>query len=536
MDDPNNQFTAGDLLATNGAVIPNNALMVQFDQPPVNIGLDAVQFVGETENIIEFLNIVAERGRDFWQENPSALVEFMEEFGIDILFSTEGTGAFPEQPLLFLDGDLLSARNGSIVTANSNFLPTLPAGLPQRGADFGLDAFTQDPIEQVEYLFSTEIVSLEQQLTFTDGDVLQQGGSVLFKNPDLIREFDPVTTDLGLDALDFVEIDKCLPQITEVGGVGLSEINNTTGYASHPYPDYPSASDRPFGRSVSIRGQVPSSECVDVNQYEYRVEYQDSGNSSQTWVPIMTPSGWQFDPSPSCNSLLPSQPYQSNKDGWIPLATYWLAKNCRSNQALNVWNTKRLNDGRYKLRLIVQEIGNPASAIMSSEVPIVIDNTLPLDVEMSLYNADGTKLLANQCEINGSESPTVITIKGQVRDKHFFNYKLWWEGGDVHSRKPISISPSRSYYDGGRADIDESGTLPASATDVPLATFKFTDAYKKAQKEGKDPIKCGYTIRLRGTDRTILGEFLPGYHNPVRDFVDQNWIEYSQSFCFTPLE
>ncbi len=558
LDDPNNQFTAGDLLATNGAVIPNNALMVKFDQPiPVNIGLDAVQFVGATENIIEFLNIVVEQGRDFWQENPSALVEFLEQFDIDILFSTEGTGTFPEKPL-FLDGDLLSARNGTIVTANSDFLPTLPAGLPQRGADFGLDAFTfgQDPIEQVDVnLFSTEIVSLEQPLTFTDGDVLQEGAGIFLKNIGLVEGFEPVTTDLGLDALDFVGIiDEiaCLPRITAVGGFDVSLINNTTGYARQqdsvssplPPPPAPLPFDSPFGRWVSIRGQVPGPECVNVNQYEYRVEYQNRDDPAETWVPIIIDSGWQFNGSPFCSFIPIWQPYASDGNGWIPLADYWLARNtCRPDQVLNEWNTNGIN-GRYKLRLSVREIGDPTSETMSSEVPVVIDNTAPQPVEMNLYNADGTELLANQCEISGSESPTVITIKGRVRDngqgspmdgdEHFRAYSLAWTGGDVHSFVGISIPRSERYYDAGRPELDGSGTLPATATDVPLATFNFADAYRA--RTGEDPIKCGYTIRLTGTDRTILGRFRPG-ENLV---TDRSGIglsnSYLQSFCFTPLE
>ncbi|MCJ7729090.1 MAG: hypothetical protein MUO27_04330 [Sedimentisphaerales bacterium] len=199
LDHPERSFTAGDLLATNGAILPNSALLIAFDIPrELDLGLDALQFIGKREAITKFLDVVKERGRSFWLDKPDELIKYLKELDIDIWFSTEGTAPKPNKPM-FLDGDLLSAATGTIVAANSDLLPpTVPAGIPSRGVDFGLDAVAlyKEPIS----IFSTEIL-YEDGLSFTDGDVLLQGDGVELKNRDLIKEFEPQVKELGLDAL-----------------------------------------------------------------------------------------------------------------------------------------------------------------------------------------------------------------------------------------------------------------------------------------------------------------------------------------------
>jgi len=205
LDDPMGRFTAGDLLATNRVILPNSALLYTFNIPlGLDLGLDAVHFIGEREDIIECLEEVRREGNEYFQTNPEALIEFLEKYGIDIYFSTEGTAPWrPEEPG-FLDGDLLSAARGKIVAANSDLLPlSVPAGIlgpDPAGVDFGLDAVTLYKEENIE--FSTEIL-YKGGLSFTDGDVLLQDDGVVFRNKDLINAFDPKVEELGLDALSF---------------------------------------------------------------------------------------------------------------------------------------------------------------------------------------------------------------------------------------------------------------------------------------------------------------------------------------------
>jgi len=242
--------------------------------------------------------------------------------------------------------------------------------------------------------------------------------------------------------------------------------------------------------------------------------------------------------------ISPWLPYQSDGNGWIPLADYWHAKACQSDQALNVWNTAG-KDRSFRLRLTVRQIGLPATEIMSAEVPVSLDNTAPKPVDMTLYDAAGTTQLSNQCEVSAT-GPVTVTIKGQVRDngqgtqadgdEHFRTYVLRWTGGLFNGWDVIDLVPPETpgyrFYDGGRLDLDGTGTLPPAATDVPLGKFGLTTEHMAVT--GQPPIKCGFTIWLRAWDRTIRGNFHPAT-NGVSDFYQFGWLtDSTQSFCFEP--
>jgi hypothetical protein len=194
------QFTEGDLLVTNGAIIPNQALTHKW-QIPYDLGLDAVHLVGKLEGIRAFLGDAAQISRDDWLKDPTLLGELLGERDVDIWFSTEGTWS-PVGAVGFLDGDLLSARDGSTIASNGALLPAaVPGGIPDRGVDFGLDAVTADRLgSRTSILFSTEIL-YEGELAFTDGDVLRLDNGVVHANVDLINCFEPKASFLGLDAL-----------------------------------------------------------------------------------------------------------------------------------------------------------------------------------------------------------------------------------------------------------------------------------------------------------------------------------------------
>jgi len=199
------QFTAGDLLVTNGAIIPNVALLYKSGAGPGDLGLDAIHFVGNLDSITGFVGFASQTSRAEWVQNPGLLATELTRYGVDIWFSTEGTPPTPENPP-FLDGDFLSARYGTIVVANSSLLPlAVPAGIPSRGVDFGLDAGTCDRQGTSQTIrFSTEIL-YGGELNFTDGDVLQKGNGVEYTNAGLVACFEPKAQFLGLDAL-FMDI------------------------------------------------------------------------------------------------------------------------------------------------------------------------------------------------------------------------------------------------------------------------------------------------------------------------------------------
>ena len=210
LDSPHNgvisvHFTAGDLMVTNGVIIPNLALMQKFNVIHnlfrYDLGLDALFFVGDPGRIVAFIEKAVQWSREDWLNDPDALANELAEHGVDIWFSTEGTGTLPATPAL-LDGDLLSAATGTIVQPNDLLLPAdVPAGIPVRGVDFGLDAVTGSRDGSLEMInFSTEIL-YRGDFPFTDGDLLKRGGGLIYNNAELVGCFEPAARFLGLDAI-----------------------------------------------------------------------------------------------------------------------------------------------------------------------------------------------------------------------------------------------------------------------------------------------------------------------------------------------
>jgi hypothetical protein len=223
LDSPNRgQFTAGDLLTTKGAIIPNVALTYRF-QSGYDLGLDAVHFVGKHEDILGFLDEILQYSRDDWLQNPDRLARMLADSAIDIWFSTEGTWT-PVGAPGFLDGDVLSARDGLVVAQIEVLLPPdVPAGIPMRGVDFGLDAVTSDRAgDEMGIHFSTEIL-FENEGSFTDGDVLLAGNGIAYPHRLLVQCFEAQADFLGLDAFHRMAIegpptDVYLPVILKARG------------------------------------------------------------------------------------------------------------------------------------------------------------------------------------------------------------------------------------------------------------------------------------------------------------------------------
>jgi hypothetical protein len=93
-----------------------------------------------------------------------------------------------------LDGDLLSVLTGEIAGNHDLLDPSVPAGIPDRGVDFGLDAIAGDRRDDLKsVLFSTEIL-YRGEMAFTDGDVLRFGNGVVITNEDLLTPLEPLGT------------------------------------------------------------------------------------------------------------------------------------------------------------------------------------------------------------------------------------------------------------------------------------------------------------------------------------------------------
>lgn len=496
LDHPKGLFTAGDLLATNGAILPNAALLAAFNLPPeLDLGLDAIHFMGKQEAVIDFLEKVKDQGRDFWLEEPKRLIERLEESGINIWFSTEGTAPVPRRPR-FLDGDLLSAADGSIVAPNAILLPPIvPAGIPDRGVDFGLDAYTA-PTRDYETarergLFSTEIL-FEERPDFTDGDVLAFGNGVVITNSSLVHPFEPEAEFLGLDALSLFiggPPDRCDAEIIQVGGMAAGKINSNGLANGWNVNSVWKAFDSPFGQQVDILGAPPACEGCE----RFKVEYAEWPN------PVTPPAPSAFNPLTGSfseetkfmnNSILVSR--TPDPDGWLDILPI---KICNPNNYTIMgglyfpWKTDigvdAVSDGKYSLRLTIEDAGGGEH--VSPPVVVVIDNTKP-DALLTIdtYPQCGDIIVGD-------------TLTGTITatDKHFYVYRLRY----LSTANTGFILPDTFY---------------TSVSDTGVTNLPFT-----WNTTGLPP--CGYCILLEVWDRTIRNNMRFGWYG---------WYSYDADyFC-----
>ena len=454
------QFTAGDLLVTNGAIIANRALTHLFGIGH-DIGLDAVHFIGTEEDIGAFLKEIQQLDRDYWLENASVLYQMLDRRDVDIWFSIEGTHHPVGAPMI-LDGDLLSARTGAIEAPNSALLPThVPAGLPNRGVDFGLDAATSTRAGDLRMThFSTEILFHSEKLSFTDGDVLTYKNGVALTNFDLTQPFEPKVRELGLDALSIAmgqPLPECAAVIIQVGGMSTGSINSN-GYANGMSVDLSfEAHDSPFGRWVKILGLLP--DCTKCKQF--KMEYGEWTGTDLTVPPTtwhtLTPS---FDEWVVVTTWLESLVHrEADTNGW-----YDILCNPKAGGLLLPWNTSGMN-GKYSLRLTIKDAGGIEHVSLPRVV--MLDNEVPT----AALTLDSIPVCG---DILGG-----ATVTGKITgtDEHFHGYQLRYESSA-----------------GSGTLLQRTYTSPSDTGDVNVA-FSWPTAGLP---------KCGYRLILRVWDRTIV--------------------------------
>jgi hypothetical protein len=497
LDSPNTgQFTAGDLLIVNQsvspnvAVIPNIALTYAFGSGAItyDIGLDGLHFVGEPESILSFLDEIKSISRETWLTTPSRLAVILKEKGIDLWFTTEGTWA-PVGAVGFLDGDLLSALDGSIKASNATLLPSsVPAGIPNRGVDFGLDAVTSDRSqERTQIHFSTEIL-YEDKFSFSDGDVLKIGDGIVAKNIDLLGCFKPQAKELGLDALSVGSRPppECVNRITKIGGIDVADISLTDGLIISGTLPYNAPA--PFGGRIDFQGSI----CNDVDKF--RIVYRKHG-SSDPWEPIKVPSSknWKVKVDafiPVWPDCLGDQTWSSLPDDWFDGSDYRHLSlpglgGCNPDLSLTVWESTTAISGADELYELTLET-MVGSVVTSDTLRLVqLDNTLPT-VELEKYSgvcSDYTK----------DDMP--ILVKGRMQDAYFYEYQLeiTGDGYGIHSYAPVA------YYDDPTDNVIETGTINWSMFEGlhDVSVFDLS----------ADPVECGYTVILTGWDRTLWNWF-----------------------------
>ena len=521
LDSPHGNFTAGDLLDTNGTAIPNVALTYEFEIG-YDIGLDAVHFIGELEAIKSLLSEARSKGRDFFVQNPRALGEYLRQYNMDIWFSTEGTAPTVGQPQ-FLDGDLLSARDGVIVLHGSDLLPiSVPAGLPSRGVDFGLDGFSarsRDAEKAREAsLFSTEILFWppDGSVSFTDGDVLNMGDGVAYTNEDLLDPFEPRTTELGLDALFLVPYGEpldCYAALTALGGsqAPIADLNPTDGLVSLLW-----STSHPFGNDVPFWGYLAS--CVT----KFRVVYRADGDTSDgttilpgTWT-VGDPSAWN-PMTLQCEGTM-ARP-APDAQGYYDAVEYQGLLQCDPLPLTN-WHTPAAPDpdGLYEVR-IDYLVGT--TEYHGPWYRVQLDNTLPDINDLNLVVNAGSTGGSESCPLYTSANMPLM-LQGDFDDAHFWRYRASIDG-DLYPAHTYTLT---HYYDSTLAatNLDDTGTTP----DNTLVNLHPVSVYDIVP----NPADCCYSVDVRVWDRTILGTFW-GYRALTSAQIG-TWVNDDIYFAFQP--
>lgn len=546
-DDPAGRFTAGDLLFTPGNAIPNIALVYPFNIT-WDIGLDGVQFIGKIDNILRFVNSLPNHPREQFLRNPGLLQALLREYNIDIWFSVEGT-AFIRAPAQVLDGDLLSAATGTIVFSQAALLPAdVPAGLPQRGVDFGLDAVAtpRDPdLARKMLSFSTEILYQGEKRSFTDGDVLLLNDGILRANWDLIQPFHPAADFLGLDALSVGSIEPpkepniqklCGDQrfVSEFNG-GLTPINGGgTGLYQGVFTADPRG--QPCGLYVPVDGFVPPAAGVS----RFRVAYRPNGVLAPPAVDDPATPGirtrwrlavprpfWPFGCFIPPEGSVLEQLLETDSRGWMNAPDWFKAYDgtltgcVNHNLRLAVWDTNNSQglgwnppdpNGHYILWLEWQDGGGLHREPV--EHHLQLDNKLPTiapypdGLQVYVNNPDGSR--GSQVVACGDEKTGArqFQIWGQFADDYYSGFRLRVVGGGPPTAIayfPMPPGARHQWWDPtdgppGLKNTDATGTTP-DATTVHLRDIDLAAAL------GPAFTRCCYLLDLWVYDASIRHAF-----------------------------
>ncbi len=526
IDDPRGRFTAGDLLFTNGGILPNSALVFPFGIKH-DIGLDAVHFVGAKAQLVSFAGLVLEVGPEGWAEDK--LKQELERYQIDIWFSTEGTHK-PVGAAMILDGDLLSAKGTVVRPQATLFPPDVPAGLPQRGVDFGLDAVTSArTVGRVTPIyFSTEILYRGRMTPFTDGDILLAGNGVVAKNEILIAPFKPAADFLGLDALHLVidEVIERQPRITQIGQVAVTDIDGGNAPIGGPGTGLAMAVgyERPYGGWVPIYGDIPSG--IDT----YRVVYRQAGTPRPTdpatanGIAVLPAAGWRAsDYNAVFNDCSAWTAYYSDASGWYDANEYrrlemgeGMPLDCNGQLALTVLNSTDstiVDPNEHYVVWLQWRVGAGPIQEEPVEHHIQLDNKAPENLAISIPGG--------ACEAFGNTDMPIM-IQAHVDDPHFWRYRLRLFGGNPPATKVYAIV---NYDDAtsAAANVGPTGTGPGlvnldavNVNDLPAASI----------------VDCSYGVQLWVQDRTIIGVFVPSHNLLPWYFGHYDYKEIT--FSYTP--
>ncbi len=277
--------------------------------------------------------------------------------------------------------------------------------------------------------------------------------------------------------------------IYSIGNVAVEEISPSSCLA---YPGNSNrGNNRPWGGMITIKGGIDNSGTP--NTTKYRVEYSKNGTDYSPVTLKQNITTINFNTATSQNHLL------QDPNGWFP----YLANHDESNlivikdQVLATWPSHDFEE-KYYIRVSFTKsdpIANPGSIQHSTPIRIELDN--------KRYRADNTpnnvldfnfdvdmKIDGGVCRVYDQGTP----LKGELKviDEYYGGFSLQIQP----STQIISTAGLITYFDNMNNPI-----IPNMNNHNVLF-----DGYQnqKFEVDTKKLKKCGYSLRLRGYERTIL--------------------------------
>ena len=294
-----------------------------------------------------------------------------------------------------------------------------------------------------------------------------------------------------------VEPGELIDLIYRVGGVGIPDISTTThlAFPSSVFITSPPCSqpvrDRPWGGGVNIQGRIYNTGLPGSVRYRVRYKLHSAANVDANWVPVTFAQSYTLmfplltPPEVPVSQTAGSEPGLGG--GWFdyienPLASPPIFE--RDNM-LASWSTGVL-EGAYDLRLEYRRTTDPAGFFHSSNiVTIMLHNTQMTASAVASAVIDFTKDL--DLVIDGGDCHSykkgVDVINGHLRcvDQYFWLWSLDLQPA-THTNGAQPVPQCRTYASlADSGDGNQAWTLDTSPMD-----------------------KCGYTLTLRGYDRTII--------------------------------
>ncbi|RAJ77520.1 hypothetical protein CLV59_107287 [Chitinophaga dinghuensis] len=272
----------------------------------------------------------------------------------------------------------------------------------------------------------------------------------------------------------------------DVNGVAISNIDQTTSATqglAYPGGLYPNAA-MPFGGLIKLSGLFTNSGASGTTFY--KVQFSD--NNGSTWQDILDKQIFQIIEG-SVQSLVTQDP--TTNAGWY---TYLPSVPTKAEKLslLALWDSGNRN-GLHKLRILYTKDPAHAAANISTSAPV----TVMLDNTGFIYdNTPGTTL-------DPTQTLDIVIVGGDCK---------FYKSGDVINGQ---LTVTDNYFNNWYLDIQPSGHIIPAGT--PVSTFitpashtctGFADHGDTALNftiNTKYLQSCGYTITLRGYDRSLVG-------------------------------